>query len=203
MNARGIPTVAYQVLHLFPEVGYTPGRVPSPPVRSDRGGVPQVGYPPAGVPPAKNQLFTELRPMGMFKMTLEWWSLGLLIFCTWYINYNRNLKFLEDTSAFYGVTDTPVLDFWWRLPWVSKPVWIPFFACFLAWGKNLVQCALLYPVNFLAGWHNRRHFLLKTQPSIQRIKRSQLFGLRTHLHQLSVSMQSQHCNDVCNIPLIE
>ena len=28
-------------------------------------------------------------------------------------------------SPFCGATDTPVLDFWWRLPWVSKPGWIP------------------------------------------------------------------------------
>ena len=28
-------------------------------------------------------------------------------------------------SPFHGATDTPVLDFWWRLPWVSKPGWIP------------------------------------------------------------------------------
>ena len=25
---------------------------------------------------------------------------------------------------FYGVTNTLFLDFWWRLPWVSKPGWI-------------------------------------------------------------------------------
>ena len=37
------------------------------------------------------------------------------------------LKFLEDMSPFCGATDTPVLDFWWRLPWVSKPGWIPRF----------------------------------------------------------------------------
>ena len=29
--------------------------------------------------------------------------------------------FLEDISPFCGATDTPVLDFWWRFPWVSKP----------------------------------------------------------------------------------
>ena len=28
-------------------------------------------------------------------------------------------------SPFRGATDTPVLDFWWCLPWVSKPGWIP------------------------------------------------------------------------------
>ena len=41
------------------------------------------------------------------------------------------LNFLEDISPFRGATDTLVLDFWWRLLWVSKPGWIPF-ACFLA-----------------------------------------------------------------------
>ena len=35
------------------------------------------------------------------------------------------LNFLEDISPFRGATDTPVLDFWWHLPWVSKPMWIP------------------------------------------------------------------------------
>ena len=30
-------------------------------------------------------------------------------------------KFLQDMSPFYGATDAPVLDFWWRLLWVSKP----------------------------------------------------------------------------------
>ena len=30
-----------------------------------------------------------------------------------------------DTSPFHGATDTHALDFWWRLPWVSKPGWIP------------------------------------------------------------------------------
>ena len=35
------------------------------------------------------------------------------------------LNFFEDMSPFCGATDTPVLDFWWCLPWVSKPGWIP------------------------------------------------------------------------------
>ena len=26
--------------------------------------------------------------------------------------------------SFWGATGTPVLDFWWHLPWVSKPEWI-------------------------------------------------------------------------------
>ena len=28
-------------------------------------------------------------------------------------------------GPFCGATDTPVLDFWWRLLWVSKPGWTP------------------------------------------------------------------------------
>ena len=47
VNARVIPTAAYQVLHLLPEVGYPPPPWQwYPPVRSDRG-VPEVGYPQA------------------------------------------------------------------------------------------------------------------------------------------------------------
>ena len=41
------------------------------------------------------------------------------------INNNIFLKkFLEDMSPFCGATDTPILDFWWRLFWVSKPEWV-------------------------------------------------------------------------------
>ena len=31
-------------------------------------------------------------------------------------------------SPFCGATDTPVLDFWWHLLWVSKPEWAALFA---------------------------------------------------------------------------
>ena len=48
VNARGIPTAAYQVLHLLPEVG-PPGRG-TPPARSDGGRVPKVRYPQQGTP---------------------------------------------------------------------------------------------------------------------------------------------------------
>ena len=38
-------------------------------------------------------------------------------------------NFLENIciSSFCGATDTPVLDFWWHLPWVSKPEWTALF----------------------------------------------------------------------------
>ena len=73
VNARGIPTAAYQVLHLLPEVGYPPGEFPTPPLlaRSNGGGggctwggvPPQPGLtggrgrwgtPPSRVPPARS-----------------------------------------------------------------------------------------------------------------------------------------------------
>ena len=43
---------------------------------------------------------------------------------------NSQLKRSESDVAFFftfdrGATDTPFLDFCWRLPWVSKPGWIP------------------------------------------------------------------------------
>ena len=61
LNARGIPTAAYQVLHLLPEVGYPPPdrSTPQPGLTGDtRGGVPPIRVPPlgrsnGGVPPAR------------------------------------------------------------------------------------------------------------------------------------------------------
>ena len=72
LNARGIPTAAYQVLHLLPKVGYPPrqwgppqpdpmgdtqGGIPPdrgrPPPWPDLIGVPEVRYPLAGVPPSQ------------------------------------------------------------------------------------------------------------------------------------------------------
>ena len=46
------------------------------------------------------------------------------------------------TSALGGFTDTPVLDFWWHLPWVSKPGWIPSLACFLTCAQQIPQIHL-------------------------------------------------------------
>ena len=33
---------------------------------------------------------------------------------------------------FYGAIDTPIFNFWWCLPWVSRPRWIPSLAGFVA-----------------------------------------------------------------------
>ena len=48
VNARGIPTAAYQVLHLLPEVGYPPP--PHRPGLMGGGGYPRWGILPAGPP---------------------------------------------------------------------------------------------------------------------------------------------------------
>ena len=45
--------------------------------------------------------------------------------------WNRlSFQFLEDVCPFSGATDTPVLDPWHCLPWVSKSGWIPSFCAF-------------------------------------------------------------------------
>ena len=46
--------------------------------------------------------------------------------------------------SFFGATGTPVLDFWWRLLWVSKPEWAALFALrrrtvmYIPWDPPLV-----------------------------------------------------------------
>ena len=37
-------------------------------------------------------------------------------------------KILVDKWPFYGATDTPILNFWWSLLWVSTPEWAALFA---------------------------------------------------------------------------
>ena len=60
---------------------------------------------------------------------------------------------LEDISPFCGATDTPVLDFWWCLLWVPKPLWAALFAL----GKGVcVTCSLRFtsgatPADMLAA----------------------------------------------------
>ena len=54
------------------------------------------------------------------------------IFChdedDWNIRNDFLKHFWGDISPFCGATDTPVLEFWWRLLWVSKPGWAALFA---------------------------------------------------------------------------
>ena len=49
-----------------------------------------------------------------------------VLFCRG-VNMSRRRIFflnLEDINPFCRATDTPVLYFWWHIPWVSKPGWI-------------------------------------------------------------------------------
>ena len=70
-------------------------------------------------------------------------------------------KFLEDISPFRGATDTPILDFWWRLPRVSKPGWIPSLACFLVCAQQIPQIYLWCNTCWLyRGQHGSQAFLI-------------------------------------------
>ena len=60
VNARGIPTMAYQVLHLLPQVGYTLAGVPL--ARSDGGGYLRWGTPQQANPPARSDGSTQGGP---------------------------------------------------------------------------------------------------------------------------------------------
>ena len=51
-----------------------------------------------------------------------------------------SFTFLEDISPFRGATDTPVLDFWWRLLWVSKLGWSAGWHTFLPACKIHLWC---------------------------------------------------------------
>ena len=55
-------------------------------------------------------------------------------------------------SPFFGATDTPVLDFWRSLPWVSKPGWIPHLHASLpAHNRCLRFTSGATPADFLAA----------------------------------------------------
>ena len=61
---------------------------------------------------------------------------------------------LENINPFRGGTDTPVLDFWWHLPWVSKAGWIPCFCVFLlVWFSNYTYLSTMTPIiGFRITW---------------------------------------------------
>ena len=60
-------------------------------------------------------------------------------------------------SHFCGDTDTPVLDFWWHLLWVSKPEWAALFKLgggihfHVPWDSPLVQHLLILLVASIAA----------------------------------------------------
>ena len=79
---------------------------------------------------------------------------------------------MEDISSFCGAKDTPVLDFWRRLPWVSKIVWILSLECFVAcrqrnnqihlW-SNICRCFVLQPNLWLHDLCRGRYLWIITE----------------------------------------
>ena len=67
---------------------------------------------------------------GVMVMMPGWWSVDssslTKVFLIWSFFFHL-ISFLEDISPFCRATDAPVLDFWWRLLWVSKPEWAALF----------------------------------------------------------------------------
>ena len=54
-----------------------------------------------------------------------------------FIYFGFFLHFLRSEFTFRGATDTPVLDFWWHLSWVSKSGWISHLCAFsLVWSSD-------------------------------------------------------------------
>ena len=49
------------------------------------------------------------------------------ILCKIAIHLWEHFFYLEDISPFYVATDTPILDFWKCIHWVSKPEWVASF----------------------------------------------------------------------------
>ena len=61
----------------------------------------------------------------IIKIRLSQWTDFLFCFRLTNILFFFFFFFGGHESFFSGATDTSVLDFWWCLPWVSKPGWIP------------------------------------------------------------------------------
>ena len=66
---------------------------------------------------------------------------------------------MEDSSPFSGTNNTPFLNFWWRLPSVLRPRWIPLLPRFVA-------CAQIYPALLncscqQTGFRHKQHSFLQ------------------------------------------
>ena len=70
----------------------------------------------------------------------KWFLIGWFPTASKEINGLKYCKLLlVSLKNFYEAT---VLDFWWRLLWLSKPGWIPSFACFLSCVQWILQINL-------------------------------------------------------------
>ena len=71
-----------------------------------------------------------------------------------------SVKILERINRFCGATDIPVLDFWWCLPRLSKPGWMPSLASFnicTGWTLQIMIYIKFYFVVFVCV---KRHAIL-------------------------------------------
>ena len=101
-----------------------------------------------------------------------------------YTNYSKHrfFKIFGRHKSFCGATDTPVLDFWWHMPWVSKPGWIPLLACFIAYIQWISQIHLWCDTCWPLG----------SQPSSQAVSSTYLY-LHTSIGRTWVQDQACHC----------
>ena len=101
--------------------------------------------------PHKRHSWTTWNFSGLYK---EYYHILLVReACDFFIFYflKNNLEYI---SPFCSATDTPVLGFWRRLPWVSMSGWIPSLLCFIACMQWIPQiylwCDTCWP---LGGQH--------------------------------------------------
>ena len=83
--------------------------------------------------------------------------------CIWSLSFI--IKFLEDISPFGGATVTPVLGFWWCLPYDSTLGWIPslvsFITCMQKNPKIHLWCGTCWPLGDHHGsWAIPIHILV-------------------------------------------
>ena len=113
MNTRGIPTAAYQVLHLLPCRGTPPARSDGggtrggvPPQPGLTGGIPEVGYPLAGVPPSQVR-----QGVPKVKYLPSWTWLGYPSGWTWlWVPPNLDLAGVPPWGADLAGVPHPTLD---------------------------------------------------------------------------------------------
>ena len=106
----------------------------------------------------------------------------------WHLNCFLK-EFLEDISPFCRDTDTPVLNFWRGLLWVSKPEWISLLACFVTCMQWIPQIHLWRHTCWRLGSHGDRTVLILLNFNISvcrpyKIQQCSIEHLQRHLKSL-------------------
>ena len=100
---------------------------------------------------------TEINPRVLQRMRLSITTkkISELVKYSKYLFFLKKKHFWEGISPFCRATDTPVLDFWWHLDWVSRPEWIPlhvwFDACMQQIPLNHLWCDTCWPLGSQHG----------------------------------------------------